>query len=114
MKTITFEVRSLADTLADFTGALESGVATEPRIAFQTSELLLEVLTLPRWNLLSIFRRAGPMNAREAAQRMGRDLSTVDEDILVLFRTGILRKTDAGKYEFPFDAVHVDFMLRTA
>jgi hypothetical protein len=31
-----------------------------------------------------------------------------------LLKTGILQKTDTGLFEFPFDAVHVDFTLKTA
>jgi len=32
----------------------------------------------------------------------------------VLLNAGILQKTDKGLIVFPFDAVHVDFMLKAA
>ena len=47
----------------------------------------------------------------EAARRAGRDIKAVHGDIQCLLKAGILEKTDEGKVVFPFDAVHVDFML---
>jgi hypothetical protein len=38
----------------------------------------------------------------------------VHGDAHALLAAGILRKTEDGKIEFPFDAVHVDFLLEAA
>ncbi len=57
---------------------------------------------------------AGPMTIREAARRMKRDVKAVHGDVQALLNVGILQKNDKGLIVFPFDAVHVDFMLKTA
>lgn len=114
MKTVTFEVRSLADTLADFSQAMETGMASEPKIAFETPELLFQILTAERWNVLCALRAADSLSVEELARRLGRDQALIHADIKALSQAGILRKTAEGKYEFPYDAIHVDFMLRTA
>ena len=56
----------------------------------------------------------GPMTLREAARRAGRDVKAVHGDVHALLTAGVLRKNEDGKIEFPFDAVHVDFMLEAA
>ena len=54
------------------------------------------------------------MTIREAARRAGRDVKAVHTDIQTLLKAGILERTTEGKIVFPFDAVHVDFMLNVA
>lgn len=57
---------------------------------------------------------AGPVTLREAARRVERDVKAVHGDVHALLDAGILRKTEDGRIEFPFDAVHVNFMLEAA
>jgi hypothetical protein len=38
----------------------------------------------------------------------------VHSDAHALLNAGLLDKTDDGKIIFPFDSVHVDFMLKVA
>ena len=114
MNVVTLEVRSLADTLSDVVLAMETGEASSPHLAFETPELLFKVLTAKRWELLRTMAGAGPMTIREAARRVGRDVKAVHGDVTALLNTGILEKTTDGKIVFPFDAVHVDFMLKVA
>ena len=54
---------------------------------------------------------AGPLTIRETARRVGRDVKSVHRDAHALLNTGILHKTEEGRIVFPFDAVHVNFML---
>ena len=54
------------------------------------------------------------MTLREAAGRVDRDVKAVHGDVHALLVAGVLRRNDDGKIEFPFDAVHVDFMLKVA
>jgi predicted transcriptional regulator len=54
------------------------------------------------------------MTLREAARRAGRDVKAVHGDVHALLAAGVLRKNAAGKIEFPFDAVRVDFLLEAA
>ncbi len=58
MNTIVLDVRSLQDTLADASRAMKTGRAKpEARISFATRELLWQVLTAKRWELLRALYR---------------------------------------------------------
>lgn len=114
MRTVRLEVRPLADTLADVVTAMKTGKATEPRIAFDSAELLWRVLTAKRWELLRAMQGAGPISLREAARRVGRDVKSVHGDVHALLDAGIVDKTDDGKIVGLVDAIHVDFMLKAA
>ena len=83
-------------------------------ISFETPALLFKVLTQKRWELLSALTGAGPMTLRETARRVERDVKAVHGDVHALLNAGILQKTAEGRIVFPFDAVHVNFMLRVA
>jgi len=114
MKTVTIDVRPLTDTLGDFTQAWKSGKASAPRISFESPELLFKMLSGKRWELLNVMTGAGPMSIREAARRVERDVKAVHGDVTALINAGILSKTDDGMIVFPYDAIHVDFMLKAA
>lgn len=115
MKTVTLEVRSLADTLSDVSHAMQSGKADSgARIAFATPELLWQVLTAKRWELLKVLCGAGPLSTREAARRVGRDVKAVHGDVIALLDAGVLSRSEQKKIEFPFDAIKVEFILQAA
>ena len=114
MKTVTIDVRPLVDTLGDFTQTWKSGKASAPRISFESPELLFKVLSGKRWELLNAMTGAGAMSIREAARRVERDVKAVHGDVTALLNAGILAKTDDGMIVFPYDAIHVDFMLKAA
>jgi predicted transcriptional regulator len=115
MNTVILEVRSLADTLADASRAMQTGTGDgEARFAFATPELLWQVLTAKRWALLRAMCGAGPISIREVARRVDRDVKAVHGDVTSLLDAGILRRTPEGRIEFPFDAVKVEFMLQAA
>lgn len=115
MNTIVLEVRSLRDTLSDVSRALKSGKSErEARISFATPELLWEVLSAKRWELLKTLCGAGAVSIREAARRGARDVKAVHADVHALLLAGILIRTEDGKIEFPFDSVKVEFMLQAA
>lgn len=115
MNTVILEVRSLADTLADATRAMRTGQAErEARIGFATPELLWQVLTAKRWELLKAMCGAGAMSIREAARRVGRDVKAVHGDITALLDAGVLSRAAEGGVVFPFDAVKVEFLLEAA
>jgi predicted transcriptional regulator len=114
MKTVTIDVRSLTDTLGDFAQTWKSGKASAPRISFESSELLFKVLSGKRWELLNVMTGAGAMSIREAARRVERDVKAVHGDVTALLNAGLLSKTDDGMIVFPYDAIHVDFMLKAA
>ncbi len=84
------------------------------RISFATPELLFKLLTAKRWELIRVMAGGGPMSIREAARRVNRDVKAVHADVQTLLAGGILRKTQDGQIEFPFDAIHVDVVLHAA
>ena len=114
MNTVTIDVRSLADNLTDFVAAWKTGQASGPRISFETSELLWKTLTVKRWQLLKALTGAGPVTIREAARRVQRDVKAVHRDVHALLNAGLLDKTEDGKIVFPYDAIHVDFLVKAA
>lgn len=114
MKTVTIDVRPLTDTLGDFTQAWKSGKPTAPRISFASPELMFKVLSGKRWELLNVMMGAGAMSLREASRRVERDVKAVHGDVTALLNAELLSKTDDGMIVFPFDAIHVDFMLKAA
>ena len=115
MKTVVLEVRSLKETLADATRAMKTGRAErEAHIGFASPELLWQVLTAKRWELLKAMCGAGPISIREAARRVGRDVKAVHGDVKALLDAGLLSRSAAGAIEFPFESVKVEFMLRAA
>jgi predicted transcriptional regulator len=115
MKTVVLEVRSLREALDDTTRAMKTGRAErEARIAFASPELLWQVLTAKRWELLKAMCGAGPVSIREAARRVGRDVKAVHGDVKALLDAGVLSRNAKGAFEFPFESVKVEFMLRAA
>jgi predicted transcriptional regulator len=115
MSTVVLEVRSLSETLADASRAMKTGRGErEARIAFATPELLWQVLTAKRWELLKALCGAGPVSIREAARRVERDVKAVHGDVKALLVAGILSRAADGRIEFPFQAVKVEFMLQAA
>ena len=115
MKTVTLDVRTPSDSMGDFTQAWKSGKPQKAaRISFATPELLWQVLTAKRWELLKVLCGAGPVSIREAARRAGRDVKAVHGDVTALIDAGVLDRTEKGGIEFPFDAVKVEFLLQAA
>lgn len=115
MKTVTLDVRTPADAMANFTQAWNTGKPQKSaRISFATPELLWRVLTQKRWELLKALCGAGPVSIREAARRAGRDVKAVHGDATALLEAGVLSRTDDGRIEFPYQAVKVEFLLRAA
>jgi predicted transcriptional regulator len=115
MRTVTLELSALSEGLAAFRDAWD-GETTEDdaRIGFASSDLLWKVLTAKRWEILRAMTGQGPLSLREVARRVERDVKGVHGDVRALLDAGILRRNEAGRVEFPYDAVHVDFMLKAA
>ena len=113
MKTVTLGIAN-RETVSRRTLDAFKGRKQGARISFATPELLFKLLTAKRWELIRAMAGAGPMSIREAARRVNRDVKAVHGDIKTLLGGGILRKTEDGHVEFPFDAIHVDVVLRAA
>jgi predicted transcriptional regulator len=83
-------------------------------ISFVSAELLWKVITPKRWGVLRAMTGAGPLAIREVARRVGRDVKSVHGDVQALLKAGVLDRIDDGRILFPYDEVHVDFVLRAA
>jgi predicted transcriptional regulator len=113
MNTVTLEIANRNLVNRRFLGAF-SGKRQGSFISFETPELLFKTLTAKRWELLQAMTGAGPISIREAARRLHRDVKAVHGDVQALLEAGLLEKNGAGQILFPYDAVHVDFMLKEA
>lgn len=115
MKTVILDVRAPADSMSDFVRAWKASKAEKAaRISFATPELLWQVLTAKRWELLKALCGAGPVSIREAARRVGRDVKAVHGDVTALLNAGVLERADGGGIVFPYEAVKIEFMLQAA
>lgn len=113
MRTVTLEVSSRKKSSQRFQRAFK-GESPGAFISFDSPALLFRILSGKRWDLLKVMTGAGPMTIREAARRLARDVKAVHGDVHALLNAGILQKTANGLIVFPFDEVHVDFMLKAA
>lgn len=115
MKTVILDVRPPSDAMADFSQAWKHRkVQRSARISFATPELLWQVLTAKRWELLKALCGTGSVSIREAARRVHRDVKAVHGDVTALLAAGLLVRAQDGRVEFPFDAVKVEFLLQAA
>ena len=102
MKPVTLDIRSPSDAMTDFVQAWKTGKPQRSaRISFATPELLWQVLTAKRWELLKALCGAGPVSIREAARRAGRDVKAVHGDVTALLDAGILNRTPEGQDRIP-------------
>jgi len=113
MRVVTLDVSSRENTNRRFLRACE-GEYQGDFISFESPALLFKVLSGKRWEMLGAMTGTEPMTIRELARRLGRDVKAVHGDVHALLNAGILQKTDNGQIVFPFDALHVDFMLKEA
>jgi predicted transcriptional regulator len=113
MSTVTIGVASLGDTQRRASAAFR-GKKQGARISFASEDLLWKTLTPKRWALLKLMSGKGTMAIREIARRAQRDVRAVHSDVHVLLRVGVLQKSEEGGVEFPYDAIHVDFLLKAA
>ena len=70
-------------------------------------------MTAKRWELIRTITGAGPLTIREIARRVHRDVKGVHSDVRALLNCGVLHRNDS-LVVFPYDAVHVNVVLRAA
>lgn len=115
MKTVILDVRAPSDSMRDILRSVKAGKPEgSARISFASPELLWQVLTAKRWELLKALCGAGPVSIREAARRVGRDVKAVHADVTALLKAGVLDRGKGGGVVFPYEAVKVEFMLMAA
>jgi predicted transcriptional regulator len=113
MSTVTIGVSSLDDVMRR-TAAAFRGKPQGEHISFASVELLWKTLTPRRWALIRAMAGKGPMSMRAAGRLVGHDIKTIHGDVQALLAAGVLEKDEAGRIVFPYDAIHVDFMIEAA
>ena len=114
MNTLTMDVRSPSESMAEAVRALETGSGQGPRYSFSSAQALMRTQGGKRFDLIQSLAGTDAVTIREAARRVGRDVKAVHGDVQTLLACGVLDKTADGKIQFPYDAVHVDFLLKAA
>lgn len=113
MAAVTIGVADLDETKSRMAAAF-AGRKQGAFISFATVELLWKVITPKRWELLRAMTAAGPLSIREISRRLGRDVKSVHGDVAALLKAGVIDRIEDGRIEFPYDEIHVDFVLRAA
>ena len=113
MTTVTIGIATLDESLDRARRAL-SGEGQGNFISFASHETMLKTLTTKRWELVKTMAGAGPMSIRETSRRVKRDVKSVHGDVQALIKAGVIDRTDDGQIVFPFDEIHVDFVVRAA
>ena len=114
MTTVTIEVADQRTLDARFVEAMRTGKPAGAYITFPSVEQLWATLTVKRWQIVRALCGTGPVTLREIARRVGRDVKGVHTDVHALLSAGVLEKADDGQIVFPYEAVHVDFLMRAA
>jgi predicted transcriptional regulator len=113
MTTVTIGISSPDEvksrTLRAFHGRKQGSI-----VSFASPELLWKVITPRRWAILRAMTGTGPLAVREVARRVERDVKTVHGDVQALVKAGVLDRADGRRVVFPYDQVHIDFVLRAA
>jgi predicted transcriptional regulator len=97
MKTaMNFRIKTFDDALEDFRRVFEAvrrgkDVAVEEEVCFTSLEAARRVLTPGRMKLLRAIRTAAPESVYELARMLKRDLKSVQADLRVLEKFGLVR-----------------------
>jgi predicted transcriptional regulator len=110
MRTVTLTVDSRELLSARFIAAMK-GAPQGAYITFASTELLFQILTPQRWNILQVMTGAKPLSLEQLTLSTGRDKQAVHHDVQALLDVGVLEGNADANIEFPYDAVHVDFMI---
>lgn len=109
---VTVGVSSLEDTKARLVAAFR-GEPQGNRISFLSIEQMWRTLSPKRTEIIQAMTGQGVLSIREVARRVGRDVKAVHGDVTALIKAGLVDRQDGGVV-FPYDAVHVDFVLGKA
>jgi predicted transcriptional regulator len=99
-KTLTLQIKPTAEALQDFKDTFTK-VATGRRVQrregvyFTSIEAARNLLTRNRLTLLRAIRQLHPRSTYDLAQRVGRDVKNVQEDLRLLEEYGLVRVAKA-------------------
>lgn len=112
MNTVTLGVSSIDDAKERLAAAFRDEPQGQ-RLSFASVDLLWKIISPKRWDIIRIMTGQGPLAIREVARRLDRDVKAVHGDVLALINAGVIDRAENGVV-FPYEAVHVDFMLKAA
>ena len=113
MSTVTIGVSSIDATKTRMRRALR-GEKQGAFIGFTSLELLWKVLTPKRWEVVRTMAGVGPLTIREVSRRVKRDVKSVHGDVQALLKAGVIDRAEDGRICFPYDQIHVDFVVHAA
>lgn len=106
MKTVIIEVRSADEAFEDMLRELESGLpAKAATLTFISQELLDEVITEDRWQILRQLCGQSPLPVKELAHRLGREFKAVHTDVEALIIAGVVDRKRGGGISFPYEEI---------
>lgn len=85
----------------------ESGAEADFHLHFESARALFSELTPARIELLDTLRRQRACSVYALAKAAGRNYSNVHADVAALETLGLVRRTDDGGVEVPFEAVEI-------
>jgi predicted transcriptional regulator len=113
MNTVTIGVSSPEAAKARMRRAFK-GEKQGAFISFTSLELLWKILTPKRWEIVRTMAGVGPLTIREVSRRVRRDVKSVHGDVQALLKAGVIDRAEDGRIVFPYDQVHVDFVVNAA
>ena len=81
------------------------------RIDFPDQESLFNILSSKRMDLLRHLRNHSSISDKQLAKQLHYDLKTVQTEIKLLARLGLIHTNNAGKYLVPWDDVTIQLPL---
>jgi predicted transcriptional regulator len=113
LRTVTIDIADRKQ-IAERAKAATRGQRVGAFVSFASPEDLWRTLTPNRWAMLKAMTGKGALGIRALARILKRDVKGVHTDSQTLVHCGLLDKTEDGKVEFPYDAIHVDFTITHA
>ena len=109
---LTVRVQSLKDAMREISAAVANSQSeATPGLSFPTYELLHQVLTPKRLDVVRAMAGQGPLGYREIARRVGRDYKGVHSDITALIKAGVIDRQKDGVV-FPYETIHFEFDIK--
>ncbi len=113
MTTVTLGISTVEEAKGRMRRAFQ-GEAQGAFIGFKSPELLWKVITLSRLELLRLMIGIGPVTIRELSRRLERDVTTIHRDVQALLKAGVIDRAKDDRIVFPYDSIHVDFVVSAA
>jgi len=119
MRDLTLQIQSL-DSFSE--GALDAGrrldkgqrTVAKGKLAFESLDGLLKLLTSNRWALLSTLRKQGPSSIRALAKALARDYRGVHADVAALIEAGLIVRDEGARISVPWARITAQMDLDAA